>query len=94
MVKLLSYKGILFDDYAENEDGTFWAEMCHEHASKFADKIANELDDGGTARGICSVCGCCNSGDDEVLHYYIDFDPKHVEFQEVAAVEELGHGWH
>lgn len=83
MAKVLLYKGIRFDDYERNEDGTFWAEMCHGHAVEFSDKIANELDEGCTARGICSVCGCDRSGDGEDgLHYYIDFDPAYVEFLE------------
>lgn len=80
-MELLCYKGIVFDDYEQNDDKTFWAEICEECANKYFDKIKNDIDDGGTAQGCCSVCGCENNGEDlETKHYYIDFTPKYVEF--------------
>lgn len=88
-MKELVYKGIVFDDYAKNEDGTYWAEMCVECAEKYRDILTDELDDGGTARGCCSVKGCLNSGDaNEKLHFYIDFKPEFVSFREVTENDD------
>lgn len=87
-MKELVYKGIVFDDYTKNEDGTYWAEMCVECASKYGDIITDELDDGGTARCCCSVKGCYNNGDDEKLHFYIDFKPEFVSFREVTENDD------
>ena len=87
-MKLLIYKGIVFDDWAEDEDGGFWAEICQECVEKHYEVIKNEIDEGGTARGCCSVKGCYNSGEDEFkMHYYIDFEPKYVSFKEVGEDE-------
>ena len=78
-MKKLHYKGIVFDDYEKTEDGEYWAEICHSCVGKYHNLIKDEIDDGGTARGCCSVFGCENSGDNEnVLHFYIDFDGKFV----------------
>jgi len=83
IVKLLKYKGIIFDDWAENEDGSIWAEMCAECAEQYKNILTNELDDGGTARGSCSVYGCNHTGEDnETAHYYVDFNMEYVEFIE------------
>ena len=87
-MKLLKYKGLIFDDYAQNEDGTYWAEICEKCVKKYWEKIKDDIDDGGTARGYCSVQGCCNDGNDEmILHYYIDFKTEHVSFEEVSDDE-------
>lgn len=81
-MKVINYKGIIFDDYEEDEYG-IWAEMCHECAEEHHNLVSKELDDGGTARGVCSVKGCFNSGEsDEKMHYYIDFDPELVKYEE------------
>ena len=83
MGQYLVYKGIVFDDYTQNEDGTYWAEVCEECAKKFHSLLDVELDEGGTACGCCSVNGCTNSGEsDSVLHYYIDFKNEEVTFRE------------
>lgn len=74
MKKYLNYKGILFDDYSRDDNGHYWAEICQECFEKYRTIFENELDNGNTACGICSVCGCSNSGElDSVSHYYIDF---------------------
>lgn len=80
---ILKYKGIAFDDYVYNEDGYCWAEMCQECAERFGALVSEELDDGGTACGCCSVKGCDRAGNDfEKKHYYIDFDIDYISFEE------------
>lgn len=85
-MKLLSYKGILFDDWCdETEDGErrIWAEMCKEHAEKYKELLQIELDDGGTAQGCCSIYECeANGHDSEKSHYYVDFNVLLVKFVE------------
>lgn len=81
---LLNYKGILFDDWSEEEiEGktNIWAEMCEEHALKYKKRLKQELDDGGVAQGCCSVYECDANGHDlEKSHYYVDLNCKHVRF--------------
>jgi hypothetical protein len=88
MSKLLSYKGILFDDWCDeiiDGERRIWAEMCEDHAKQYKDILTNELDDGGTARGTCSVYQCDKSGDEiDISHYYIDFDVNLVKFIETT----------
>lgn len=81
-MKILKYKGIAFDDYAQNEDGTFWAEICQECVKKHYDTISAEIDDGGTARCFCSVKGCFNNGENADFHFYIDFNNENIVFEE------------
>ena len=76
-MKRLSYKGIIFDDYATDSDGHYWSEICPQCVERNKDVITNELDDGGTAYSICSVFRC-----DNVAYYYFDFDDKFVNFEE------------
>ena len=73
----LIYEGIVFDEYTQ-DDGGIWAEICEKFAQKnTSTKIANNIDDGGTACGCCSVKGCNNNGSDpNKKHYYIDFRRK------------------
>ena len=88
MMKVLKYKGILFDDYEQNEDGNYWAEICQECVEKYWDLINDVIDDGGTARCCCSVKGCFNDGnDEEKMHYYIDFKSEFIRFVEVSEDE-------
>lgn len=83
---LLSYKGIVFDDWTEGEFGEIWAEMCADCAAKYGDTIAGEIDDGGTACGCCSVKGCHNTGDNpHKMHYYIDFDRALVKIEDARG---------
>lgn len=87
-MKILNYKGIEFDEFTENEDGTYWAEICQECVEKHWETVKNDIDEGGTARGCCSVKGCYNSGEDEEkMHFYIDFPTKDVSFQEVSEYD-------
>ena len=87
-MKVLIYKGIEFDEFTQNEDGTYWAEMCQECVEKYWDKIKDIIDEGGTARGYCSRKGCYNSGEDEEkMHFYIDFKSEYVSFKEVDENE-------
>lgn len=79
-MKKLIYKGIIFDEFVKDPDGGVWAEMCNDCAQKHGALVADELDDGGTACGCCSVEGCSNNGGDpEKLHYYIDFKLEYLE---------------
>ena len=41
-MKILKYKGIFFDEYTEDELGT-WAEMCDKHVEQYRDILKNEL---------------------------------------------------
>ena len=76
----LIYAGIVFDEYTQ-DDGGIWAEICESCAKKYKHKIANNIDDGGTACGCCSVKGCNNNGSDpNKKHYYIDFPPQKIKF--------------
>jgi hypothetical protein len=93
-MKVLEYKEIVFDDFEQDENGNYWAEICQECAQKYQEKIATEIDDGGTARGICGVAGCCNDGNDAPLHFYIDFPKGQANFAEIDSVEELEYDWH
>lgn len=88
-MKDLMFNGIIFDDWCEYEEGengrtclTYWAEMCESCAAKYHAKISKYLDDGSTARAICSVKACNNSGEDAEKHYYIDFPKKEITFVE------------
>lgn len=88
-MKLLKYKGIVFDEWVDDEETGLWAEMCQGCAERHHDKVAAEIDDGGTARGCCSVRGCFNDGsDDEKNHYYIDFKPEYVSFVEADESDD------
>lgn len=73
-------QGIEFDDYTQNDDGAYWAEMCCKCAEKYHDLISNDIDDGTAAIGCCSVKGCSNNGMDYVFHFYIDFDNEFIEW--------------
>ena len=79
-MKTIKYKGIVFDDYTQNDDGTYWAEMCCKCAEKYHDLISNDIDDGTAAIGCCSVKGCSNNGMDYKYHFYIDFDNEFIEW--------------
>lgn len=79
-MKTIKYKGIVFDDYTQNDDGTYWAEMCCKCAEKYYALINNDIDDGTSAIGCCSVKGCSNNGMDYTHHFYIDFDNEFIEW--------------
>lgn len=81
-MKKLVYKGIVFDDYAVDEYGNVWAEMCESCAKKFEHLVSAELDDGLAAMGYCSVEGCEVHGMmTNRPHYYIDFKNEYIEFE-------------
>lgn len=87
-MQVLEYKGIIFDDFVRDKNGHYWAEICHKCAEKYGDLIQDEIDDGGTARGCCSVKGCYNDGaGDEIMHYYIDFKEEFIKFNEISEDE-------
>lgn len=80
MGNLLVYKNIIFDDFTVDENG-IWAELCDNHAQEYKSILSNELDDGYTAIGYCSVKGCEKTGENsEFPHYYIDFSTNGFEY--------------
>ena len=82
--RYLLYKGILFDDFTIDEDGV-WAELCNPCAARYATLLADELDDGMTAPGVCGRAGCSNSDEESGHgHYYVDFDPKLITYLKEA----------
>ena len=82
-MKLLKYKGITFDDYAQNEDGTYWAEICKKCAEKHFRPIGCDLKEGGCRGVTCFVEGCFHNDDNEE-HFYLDFDSEFVSFEDVS----------
>lgn len=75
----LTYRGIDFDEFVKDNNGYCWAEICEECAKKYRDLIGEDIDDGGTAQGYCSVMGCLNRGiREDKKHYYIDFKPQFI----------------
>lgn len=71
---MLKYRGILFDDYATDEHGT-WSSICKGCAEENKDIIeAKELD--FDALSVCGVCGCSVSSweDENAEVSYIDFE--------------------
>jgi hypothetical protein len=74
--QLLKYKNILFDEWVEDEYGT-WATMCATCLEKYKDRLDLELDQ--YVSGCCSVFGC-NQADSYVDMRYLDFDINGVEF--------------
>lgn len=76
MTKLLSYKGIVFDDYVKDDDGHYWAEMCYDCLEKYKSALTSEIkDDGGC--GTCSVKGCTNNCEwNGASNFYIDFNDE------------------
>lgn len=70
-------KIIVFDDYVDNteEFNSYWVEMCPRCHNKYKGILGMRADDGGTARGTCSVKGCDNEA-----NYYVDFDKKEIKF--------------
>lgn len=82
-MKRLLYKGIVFDNWEHDEDGGIWAEICQACVEKHWDSVNDVIDEGETARGCCSVAGCFHDGsDEEKLHFYIDFNPEFVSYEE------------
>lgn len=87
-MKKLNYKGLVFDDFAQDDDGNIWAEICQNCVKKHRHLISDVIDDGGTASACCSVEGCFNNGYNSEKHYYIDFNLKFVTFFETSEEED------
>lgn len=83
----LIYKGIVFDEYAQDPDGAIWAEVCSACADRYKELICDEIDEGDTACGCCSVKGCKNNGNHDGKHYYIDFIPSKIQTTEIKLKE-------
>lgn len=68
-------KRIVFDDFQDNtkEYNSYWAEMCPHCHNKYKGILGKRIDVG--AMGTCSVKGCQNEA-----NYYVDFDPKEINF--------------
>jgi hypothetical protein len=81
--EILIYKGIEFDEFTRDEYG-LWGEIC-QHCLDKNPQLKEDIDDGMTAMGCCSVRGCKNTGEDqEENHYYIDFKKEEVTFKEIT----------
>ncbi len=82
MSKMLKYKGIVFDDFTQDEYGT-WATMCEKCADKYESVLPFQKVsfDGG---GVCGVCGCSESDElSEIEIGYIDFEEGEFEIVEI-----------
>jgi hypothetical protein len=60
------YKGVLFDDWEEEEEGC-WSQICSECLKKHPKLKATTSECGGPGL-MCAVAGCDNEAG-----YYIDF---------------------
>ena len=63
----ISDVGLELDNVEENEDGTYWTQLCDEHGKIAEDSSEGSLDDTGS--GICGVVGC-----QKEATYYFDFN--------------------
>lgn len=86
--KYLYYNGIIFDEWAEGDDGegndTYWANICPNcaAAAKCTTQLDNVIDFQSNSAAACSVKGCNYSGEkNDIGTHYIDFDPKFVEIK-------------
>jgi len=70
---MLRYKGIIFDDYATDEYGT-WSSICKSCAEKHKDILGDKELEFDALAG-CGVCGCSISSweDENAEVSYIDF---------------------
>ena len=74
--QLLKYRGIVFDEWTEGEDG-IWAAICPDCRKKYSVESFSELDNCGS--GCCSVQGCNQDASMEIDMRYIDFDSNLIE---------------
>ncbi len=74
--------GIVFDDYEQNEDASFWAYMCEECRQKY-EVPERYLDDCSADGPVCSVHGC-----NKPNKYYIDMPFVMCEEIVVAEITE------
>lgn len=65
MTDKFNFNGVVFDDYAEGEDGT-WSQICQHCVDKH--KIDRKYLDEDSGHGTCGVKGCRHEAD-----HYIDF---------------------
>ena len=71
----LSYKGILFDEWVEDEYG-IWTTICPDCINKYYDSIASELESHGS--GCCSVKDCKNEDNDDVDMKYLNIKDNDI----------------
>ena len=69
MAKLLTYKGVVFDDYVKDEEyKNYWSEICDTCFYRYKKEFTN-FDMGGSGVATCGVKGCnC-----QTASIYVDF---------------------
>jgi len=73
MAKVLKFKGIVFDDITDQDNGLkMWSQICKCCTEKHNIDTKYLEEDAGN--GICGVEGCENEAD-----HYIDFEDDEVE---------------
>ena len=65
----LKYKGVLFDEWVEDEYG-IWVTICPECVDEYIDDFFDELESHGS--GCCSVKECLNEDNDEAEMKYLN----------------------
>jgi hypothetical protein len=65
-VEELEFKGLKFEDYVEEMDGSVWSYICNFHSTRVDDSM---LDPAGKCDCLCGVKGCENTSE-----FYIDFE--------------------
>jgi hypothetical protein len=78
---MLKYKGTVFDDYVQDEDGHYWSQICPDCIAKYFSAPSTDfyIDDFGS--GVCGIEGCDNHFElyEEESTKYIDFSGVNVE---------------
>jgi hypothetical protein len=76
-ITCLCYKGILFDEWSEDDHG-LWATICPICLGLYFDLVKNDLESHGY--GNCSVKGCQNEDNDEIEMRYININSNDVAY--------------
>jgi hypothetical protein len=65
----MTFQGITFDDYVDEENGAYWSQVCPTHAEETLGRLTITACDGLT----CGVKGCEGEASD-----YVDFDQDDI----------------
>lgn len=74
-MSVLKIRGLIFDEFTRNEDGSYWSQMCKDCQVKYKGLLSDLYDDHGG--GACGIEGCDTGDADDTS--YIDFPKKEVE---------------
>ena len=73
---ILKVKGIIFDDFTKNDDGSCWSQACINCQRKIQKELGeNVIDDHGG--GACGLSGCSNQDGEETR--YINIPARFVD---------------